>query len=159
MEEKINEAKKTLKEKGKVDIFDIDRDEDLRWAVADLYSAEKHLSLTLAFLTKKLEEEPNNEYYKKLYELVKNLLNGIRIERSKHLKRLQKFGEIGVWCLQKHLLGAVIQFAEVGAKDIYMGENDEIIKMDFGTSAFCRDAFILINKIKKEEENEIKRAD
>jgi hypothetical protein len=147
------------KEKGKIDIFDIDRDEDLRWAVADLYSAEKHLSLTLAFLSEKLEEEPNNEYYKKLYEVVKNLLNGIRIERAKHLKRLEKFGEIGSWCTYKHLLGAMMQFAEVGAKDIYMGENDEIIKMDFKTSSFCRKAFILLNKLKKEEEHGIKRAD
>lgn len=148
MEEKIKE----LIKKGKISLFDIDRDEDLRWAVSDLYNIEKHLSTTLDFVAKKLEEEPENEYYKKLFEFASKLLNGVRIHRSKHLKRLTKFEELGFWCIGKHLLGAMAQFTEVGAKDIYMNEKEEIIKMDFETSAFCRDAFIIINQFQKVKE-------
>ncbi len=85
-------------EKGKVDIFDIDRDEDLMWAVADLYCIEKHLNLTINFIKKKLEENPKDEYYQRLYEVATNLLNGVRVERAKHLKRLVKFKEFGFWC-------------------------------------------------------------
>ena len=113
----------------------------------------------MTVLLKNTRKDLNNEYYKKLYELAKNLLNGIRIERSRHLKRLQKFEELGFWCIDKHLLGAMLQFAEVGGKDIYMKEDDKIIESDFRTSAFCRDAFILINKfanIKKRLEKNVK---
>lgn|GEM_PF-4007148 len=144
-EEKIEQIKKLI-EQGKISFFDIDRDEDLMWAVSDLYNIEKHLSGVLDFLIVKLNEEPDNEYYKKLYEFVKGFLNEIRIHRSKHLKRLQKFEEYGFWCLGKHLLGAMAQFAEVGAKDIYAKEKDEIVRLDFETSALCRRAFLFINR-------------
>jgi len=146
---------KELLKKGKINLFDIDRDEDLMWAVADLYCIEKHLELTLNFVVKKLEADPEDEYYKKFYELLYNLLNGIRLERTKHLKRLVKLEEFGVWCPYKHLLGAMMQFAEVGTKDIYMqsetngGDQTENIKMDFITSAFCHDAIILLNQFSK----------
>ncbi|MFQ6068001.1 MAG: hypothetical protein ACE5KD_00500 [Candidatus Bathyarchaeia archaeon] len=154
-EEKIKE----LLKKGKISLFDIDRDEDLIWAVADLYCLEKHLQLTLNFIVKKLEKEPKDEYYKKLYELTCNLLNGVRLERTKHLKRLVKLKEFGFWCCYKHLIGSMMQFAEVGGKDIYM--KDENVKMDFETSAFCHDAVILLNqfsKLKKKKKKEVEHA-
>jgi len=135
-------------EKGKVDIFDIDRDEDLMWAVADLYCIEKHLNLTINFIKKKLEENPKDEYYQKLYEVATNLLNGVRVERAKHLKRLVKFKEFGFWCIYKHFLGGMMQFGEVGAKDLYMGDKENA-KLDFETSSFCHDAIILLNQLNK----------
>lgn len=162
MKDKIEKLKELVKS-GKISLFDIDRDEDLMWAISDLYNIEKHLSDILIFLSKKLDEEPNNEYYKKLFEFTKGLLNEIRIHRSKHLKRLQKFEEYGFWCLGKHLLGAMSQFTEVGAKDIYKGEDDEIIKLDFDTANLCRSVFLFINRelqnIKKlrGENSEVKR--
>jgi hypothetical protein len=144
-------------EQGKISLFDIDRDEDLMWAVADLYCAEKHLQLTLSFITKKLEEEPQNEYYKKLSSIITSLLNAVRIQRTKNLERLEKFKEKGIHCLYKHLLGAMMQFAEVGSKDIFMNEDEEKIKLDFETSIFCRDAILALNQVQKiKEKMEVK---
>lgn len=129
---------------GKIDLYDIDRDEDLFWAVSDLWNIEKHLNTSLNYLVKKMKEEPN-DYYSKLFELLSSLLSGIRLERAKHLKRLTKLHMFGVWCVMKHLIGCAAQMGEVAAKDIYLGEIENA-KMDFETSKFCHDAFVLINR-------------
>ena len=84
------------------------------------------------------------EYFKKLYDLATSLLSSVRIERAKHLKRIEKLKEFGFWCLYKHFIGAMMQFGEVGAKDAYMGELENT-KKDFETSSFCHDAIVLMN--------------
>ena len=150
-EKKVEELIKT----GRINLMDIDRDEDLMWALGDLWCLEKHLNQALNKITLKLKEDPNNEYNKKLFELISNVLNQVRIERTKHLKNIQKLHEFALWCSYKHLLGIMMQFGEVGAKELYIGitnKNEENIKRAkecFETSNFAHDIIILFNKFAK----------
>mgnify|MGYP000097138502 CR=1 FL=1 len=140
--------KKKEEELGKSHVADIDRDEDLAWMVADLWCLEKHLSTSLYFIREKLEKEPNNEYYKKLFQFVCEVLRGVRKERAKHLERLYFLREYGLWCSVKHILGAMMQSSEVMAKDldIAIETNDERawqnVKKDLETSKFCHDLIL-----------------
>lgn len=164
---------------SKINLYDIDRDADLTAAIAELWLWEKHLNDSLNYIVKQLtkideclEKQPNDKTYEKLkkfyedtFELASALLKGIRIERAKHLRRITKLKEIsigdlkiripGLWCGYKHATGGYIQFGEVGAKDIHMGEMENA-KLDFETSEFCKEAIILLNKFaekyKKESE-------
>ncbi len=132
-------------EGGKVDIHDLDRDADLMWAVADLWCAEKHLNVILNNLAMKLKKK-EDEKTVILYDFASYLLNEIRKYRAKHLRNLEKLREYGFWCLYKHLLGAMMQFGEVGAKEISMG-NIKRSEECFETSEFCYETIITLNKI------------
>jgi len=151
-QKEIIEKAKELIEKGKVDIFDVDRLEDHMWAVADLWCLEKHLNIILNDIVKKLKQNPNDEKTKKLYELALNLLNETRKHRAKHLKKIEKLRAFGFWCVYKHYLGLMMQMGEVAAKYIYsaLEENKlellEHAKDCFETSAFAHDVIILLNK-------------
>ena len=98
---KIEKIKELL---GRINLEDIDRDEDLMWFVADLWCLEKHLSTSLYMLKEKIKKEPENEYFKKLFQLIVNVLKRVREERTKHLERLYFIKEYGVWCLPPETL-------------------------------------------------------
>jgi len=51
-EKKIEKIKELL---GRINLEDIDRDEDLMWFVADLWCLEKHLSTSLYMLKEKIK--------------------------------------------------------------------------------------------------------
>lgn len=146
-------------DEGKINLADIDRDEDLMWAVADLWSAEKHLSQALNAVVEKINKGEDVEYNKKLFELLNETLNLIREERAKHMPRLYYLKEYGLWCTVKHILGAMLQFTEVGAKDIHIAlkEKDEkkkeemleIAKKDFETSKTLHDILLMFKIFSK----------
>ena len=56
--ERIEKIKELL---GKINLGDIDRDEDLMWFVADLWCLEKHISTSLYMLNEKLKNNPEDE--------------------------------------------------------------------------------------------------
>jgi len=146
-------------DEGKINLADIDRDEDLMWAVADLWSAEKHLSQALNAVVEKINKGEDVEYNKKLFELLNETLNLIREERAKHMPRLYYLKEYGLWCTVKHILGAMLQFTEVGAKDTHIAlkEKDEkkkeemleIVKKDFETSKTLHDILLMFKIFSK----------
>jgi len=146
-------------DEGKINLADIDRDEDLMWALADLWSAEKHLSQALNAVVEKINKGEDVEYNKKLFELLNETLNLIREERAKHMPRLYYLKEYGLWCTVKHILGAMLQFTEVGAKDIHIAlkEKDEkkkeeileIAKKDFETSKTLHDILLMFKIFSK----------
>ena len=167
---KIEKIKELL---GRISLEDIDRDEDLMWFVADLWCLEKHLSTSLYMLNEKIKKEPESEYFKKLFQLIVNVLKKVREERTKHLERLYFIKEYGVWCSVKHLLGAMMQASEVAGKDIHIaiekekeleklekeGNKEEVeklkkeieedwenVKKDLETSKFCHDLLILFKQ-------------
>lgn len=132
-------------EKGKIDLFDIDKEADLIWAIADLYSIEKHLNMALNNISVKLEEKEDKNL-KKLYEALAELLNEVRKQRAKHLKKVQKLKHYSTWCIYKHLLGAMMQFGEVASKYIYAGETEKARDF-FETSEFCFEVFKILNTL------------
>jgi len=140
-------AEKIL-EGGKIDLFDIDRDADLMWAVADLYCGEKHLNMILNNLSAKLVANPEDKKSKILFEAASELFDKIRRERARHLRHLERLREYGFWCLYKHLLGAMMQFGEVAAKEISM-DNLERARECFETSEFCYNAIMFLNALAK----------
>ena len=151
-------------DEGKINLADIDRDEDLMWALADLWSAEKHLSQALNAVVEKINKGEDVEYNKKLFELLNETLNLIREERAKHMPRLYYLKEYGLWCTVKHILGAMLQFTEVGAKDIHIAlkEKDEkkkeemleIAKKDFETSKTLHDILLMFKIFSKNVKSE-----
>ena len=136
LKEKIEEILK-----GKVDINDIDRDADLIWALSDLYNVEKHLNMVLNNLI--TNKDKDSEI---LIPFIMELLDKVRKERAKHLKKIQKLKKYSVWCIYKHLLGAMMQFGEVAAKEISMGNLDRAREC-FETSEFCFETIMLLNKV------------
>ena len=167
---KIEKIKELL---GRINLEDIDRDEDLIYAVGDLVNAEKHLNSALYVLNEKLKKEPNNEYLKKLFELISNVLKELREQRAIHLERLYYIKSHSIWCLYKHIIAAMYQFGEVASKDIHMaiekekeleklekeGKKEEVeklkkeiekdwenVKKDLETSKFCHDLLILFKQ-------------
>lgn len=141
-------AEKILEE-GKINLYDIDRDADLMWAVADLWNIEKHLNMTLNNLSAKLKENPNDKKLNTLFVLISKILDEVRKYRAKNLKHLEKLKLFSIWCVYKHLLGAMMQFGEVGAKEISMG-NYERARECFETSEFCYNTIIFLNHVAKE---------
>lgn len=140
-------AEKIL-EGGKIDLYDIDRDADLMWAVADLWNIEKHLNMSLNNISAKLQKNPNDKKLNLLFEALSELLDNVRKERGKHLKHLYKLKVYGIWCSTKHFLGAMMQFGEVAAKEISMG-NLERARECFETSEFCYNAIMFLNALAK----------
>jgi HEAT repeat protein len=163
--EKEKEIKKAEEMLGRINLADIDRDEDLIWALADLWNIEKHLNQALNSVVEKLNKGENKEYNEKLLQLLQETLKMVREERAKHLPRIYYLKEFGAWCQIKHLVGAMMQFGEVGAKDIHMAleEKDEqkrkelleLVKKDFETSKTLHDILLMFKvfskKVKTEE--------
>ena len=146
------EEEKTEEMLGRINLADVDRDEDLIWALADLWNIEKHLNQAINMVIEKIEAKENEENNKKLLEFLLETFKTIREERAKHLPRIYYLKEYGLWCTVKHLVGAMMQFGEVGAKDVHMyleekseekkKELFELIKKDFETSKKLHDLLL-----------------
>ena len=140
-----------LKEKnvkiGKLDETDETIDSDLINAVADLYSVEKHIILTLNDLSEKIKENPEKEDIL-LFDLISKLLNEVRSHRAKHMKYIAKLKKRSVWCYYKHFIGAGMQFGEVAMKEIYRGNKERALEC-LETSNFCFNTIIFLNTIAK----------
>jgi 2-methylisocitrate lyase-like PEP mutase family enzyme len=155
-EEKLKRAEEML---GRINLADVDRDEDLIWALADLWNIEKHLNQAINNVVEKLNAGEDVEYNEKLLQLLQETLKMVREERAKHLPRIYYLKEFGLWCTVKHLVGAMMQFGEVGAKDIHMAleEKDEqrrkelleLAKRDFETSKTLHDILLMFKVFSK----------
>ena len=170
MEKKIEKIKQMM---GRINIEDVDRNEDLMWFVADLWNIEKHLNTALYTIREKLNKklkDNEKQYYDKLYRFASEILKQVREERTKHLERLYFIREFGLWCSVKHFLGVMMQAGEVAAKDIHIAIEkekelekikdekqrkvleDEIkkdwenVKKDLETSKFAHDVVLLMKK-------------
>ena len=171
MKKKIEEIKKLA---GRINIDDVDRNEDLMWFVSDLWNIEKHLNTALYTINEKLSSGKLNEqqkiYYENLFKLASEILKKTREERTKHLKRLYFIREFGMWCSVKHFLGVMAQAGEVMAKDIHIAlekqqllektkdekerkaleeeikKDWENVKIDLETSKFAHDIILLMKK-------------
>ena len=154
---------------GRINILDVDRDEDLVWALSDMWNLEKHINQTLNDLSEKLEKNPDDEYLK-LFRLLSQVLTELRVHRTKHLERIEKLKHMGTWCEYKHWVGLMAQMGEVASKDIYMAlEKEKILEKtkdekkrkeleneikedwenalkDLRTSKFAHDTIFLLNK-------------
>lgn len=149
---------KEILESGKISLYDIDRDTDLMWAIADLYNIEKHLNMALNNLASKLSKNQEDKKLRIAFEALCGLLNEVRKHRAKHLKHIEKLKLFSAWCNYKHFLGAMMQFGEVASKEIYMG-NLERARECFETSQFCFEAIMFLNMLAKKLEKEEKEGD
>ncbi len=83
--------------------LDLSKDEDLSIGIMNLISIEEHLFFTLQ-KTKKA--------------LYLDLLNEVRLLRTRLLKEIIKEYEGEVWCISKHLLASSMRLMEVGTKEL-----------------------------------------
>ena len=90
--------------------LDLNTEEDLAMAVAHLISLEEHFYFTGAKTDKP-------EYY--------DMLNEVRLMRTKLLARMIDKKEGEVWCISKHLLSASMRLMEVGTKLQKESKTDE----------------------------------
>lgn len=90
--------------------LDVSTEEDLAIAIMNLISLEEHFFFTGA-KTDKIE------YY--------DMMNEVRLMRTKLLARLIDKKEGEVWCISKHLLATSMRLMEVGTKLQKEGKKDE----------------------------------
>lgn len=90
--------------------LDVSTEEDLAIAIMNLISLEEHFFYTGA-KTDKIE------YY--------DMMNEVRLMRTKLLARLINKKEGEVWCISKHLLATSMRLMEVGTKLQKEGKKDE----------------------------------
>ena len=96
-----------LKAKGSLDLS---TEEDLAIAIMNLISLEEHFFFTGAKTEK-------SEYF--------DMMNEVRLMRTKLLGRLIEKKEGEVWCISKHLLATSMRLMEVGTKLQKEGKRDE----------------------------------
>jgi hypothetical protein len=90
--------------------LDLSTEEDLAIAIMNLISLEEHFYFTGAKTDKP-------EYF--------DLMNEVRLMRTKLLARLIDKKEGEVWCISKHLLATSMRLMEVGTKLQKEGKKDE----------------------------------
>jgi len=109
--------------------YDVSRERDLAYAIANLIEAECHLHQTCA--------EAKGDKKLKYAEVIQ----AIRKVRGKYFEKILKNKDYGTWCCFKHLLSAFIQLSEVGTKLIdennleegaeFLTDSQEVLKMFF----------------------------
>ncbi len=90
--------------------LDLSTEEDLAIGIMNLISLEEHFFFTGAKTEK-------SEYFE--------MMNEIRLMRTKLLGRLIEKKEGEVWCISKHLLATSMRLMEVGTKLQKEGKKDE----------------------------------
>jgi len=105
--EEIIKKMEGLKAKGSLDLS---TEEDLAIAVMNLISLEEHFCFTGAKTDK-------SEYF--------DMMNEIRLMRTKLLGRMIDKKEGEVWCIAKHLLATSMRLMEVGTKLQKEGKLDQ----------------------------------
>ena len=120
--------------------YDVSRERDLAYAIANLIEAECHLHQTCA----------EAEGKKKLRYA--EIIQAIRKIRGKYFEKILKNKDYGCWCCFKHLLSAFIQLSEVGTKLI--DENNLEEGAEFLTdSQVVLKMFFLINSMGEKNDN------
>ena len=114
--EEIIKKMEALKDKGSLDLS---TEEDLAMAITHLISLEEHFYFTGAKTDKP-------EYF--------DMLNEVRMMRTKLLARMIDKKEGEVWCISKHLLSTSMRLMEVGTKLQKEGKKDEA--KDFFTDSY-----------------------
>lgn len=105
--EEIIKKMEALKAGGSLDLS---TEEDLAMAIMNLISLEEHFFFTGAKTDK-------SEYF--------DMMNEVRLMRTKLLARLIDKKEGEVWCISKHLLATSMRLMEVGTKLQKEGRKDE----------------------------------
>jgi hypothetical protein len=118
--EEIIKKMEGLKAKGSLDLS---TEEDLAMAVMNLISLEEHFFFTGAKTDK-------TEYFE--------MMNEVRLMRTKLLGRMIEKKEGEVWCISKHLLATSMRLQEVGTKLQKEGKKDE-------AKEFFADAYKMFN--------------
>ncbi len=90
--------------------LDLSTEEDLAMAIMNLISLEEHF-----FFTGAKTDKP--EYF--------DMMNEVRLMRTKLLARMIDKKEGEVWCISKHLLATSMRLMEVGTKLQKEGKKDE----------------------------------
>jgi len=90
--------------------LDLSSGEDLSVAIMNLIGIEEHMFFTAA-KTGKIK--------------YLDVLNEVRLMRTKLMKTLVKDYEGEVWCISKHLLAATMRLNEVGTKSLKNGKKKE----------------------------------
>ena len=151
---KTSQSKNLADKEAKIHEADVGKSVDLFWLVADIYNTEKHLEFSLM----KIKESGMGEKERVLADAVCNLLNEVRIERSKLLKKL--LGNIklpfSLWCCFKHLSGATMQVMEVATREIFKKDYNEAL--DYTESAYklWQTFWILLGICKMYNESDVK---
>ena len=105
--QEIIKKMEALKAKGSLDLS---TEEDLALAIMNLISLEEHFYFTGAKTDKP-------EYF--------DMMNEVRLMRTKLLARMIDKKEGEVWCIAKHLLATSMRLTEVGTKLQKEGRKDE----------------------------------
>ena len=103
--------------------LDLSTEEDLAIAIMNLISLEEHFYFTGAKTEK-------GEYF--------DMMNDVRLMRTKLLGRMIDKKEGEVWCISKHLLATSMRLMEVGTKLQKEGKKDE-------ASDFFKDSLKMFN--------------
>jgi hypothetical protein len=103
--------------------LDLSTEEDLAIAIMNLISLEEHFYFTGAKTEK-------SEYF--------DMMNEVRLMRTKLLARMIDKKEGEVWCIAKHLLATSMRLSEVGTKLQKEGKKDE-------AKEFFADAYKMFN--------------
>jgi hypothetical protein len=107
---KYEEIVKKMEGLKKAGSLDLSTEEDLAIAIMNLISLEEHFYFTGAKTDKV-------EYF--------DMMNEVRLMRTKLLGRLIDKKEGEVWCISKHLLATSMRLMEVGTKLQKEGKKDE----------------------------------
>lgn len=108
--DKFQEILKKMEAMKASGTLDISTEEDLTIAIMNLISLEEHFYFTGA----KTEKA---EYF--------DMMNEVRLMRTKLLARMIEKKEGEVWCISKHLLATSMRLMEVGTKLQKEGKKDE----------------------------------
>ena len=87
--------------------IDLSSGEDLSIGIMNLISIEEHLFFTS-------QKTKDKKYL--------DLLNEVRLMRTKLLRKIIKEYEGEIWCISKHLLAASMRLMEVGTKELKKGD-------------------------------------
>ena len=108
--EKFQEILKKMENMKASGTLDVSTEEDLAIAIMNLISLEEHFFFTGAKTEK-------SEYF--------DMMNEVRLMRTKLLGRLIDKKEGEVWCISKHLLATSMRLMEVGTKLQKEGKKEE----------------------------------
>lgn len=113
----------------KTNKLDLSKAQDLSVAVMNMISAEEHL----AFTTMKTGKREYAE-----------VLNSIREQRKRLMKKLLRNTEGEMWCISKHLLATTMRLIETAVKNI--GNDDKAAAELFGDALDTYGTFWLLHK-------------
>lgn len=109
-QKKVERLLEKIKETQTKNKLDLSSGEDLSVGIMNLIGIEEHMFFTAA-KTGKIK--------------YLDILNEVRLMRTKLMKQLIADYEGEVWCISKHLLAATMRLSEVGTKSLKNGKKKE----------------------------------